>query len=833
VFAAVYLLLLHFFPPELLLATTTATGGDMGAHVYAPWYMRHSLFPRGQLAGWSPGWFAGFPMFYFYFPLIAAFQAILSFAIPYEVAFKLGTVLGTFFLPLALYLLLRLIRLSFPTPEIGAILALAFLFMDSFQIFGGNIAGSMAGEYSYALSLGLTLVFLGLAYRLTTEPGGRPLLATLVLAAAVLSHLVPVLVAVAFVPVLLVLGTRTLGWKLTVTRLGIVFGLAFCLTAFWAIPFLARLSYTTNMHWTQIGGLGNLLPREIWIYVPPALAGLAVALARRDRRAIVVAFLAAVGALVYLLLPPGHVWNGRFIPIWYLGLYCAAAYFLGTVVPSLVAMAWRHRARLVPGVVLALVTVSVLGWILARADNTFVDDWVIANYQGYERDQDWPELAELMTHVAALPPGRVMWEPSLEMERFGTELAPMLIPYWTGHPSMEGLYYESGFTTPFHFLTVAEIAERPSNPIGQLPYRQFELERGIEHMQLMDVTWFVTFSDLARRAALDSPQLELVDEFGVYAIFRVGGGGQVVVPEFEPVVLDGAPWIEANVSWFSDPASLDTPLVADGPSGWARSSTPTNLPRRPLPGGSVSVPAVLLDDEISFRTSAVGVPHWVKTSYFPNWKAEGALGPFLASPSMMMVVPTQAEVRLRFERTWAEWLGLVLTFGALSLVVMPTARRELLSSGWVLGDRAGGGLVAVQRTRAGRISMFGVVSVATTVVDFALFNMLVASETASPVAANVVSYGAGVVASFWLNKRYTFSGGGRARLSQEFGMFALFNLAALALNTAGVAAVSLAFGDQPLLLNSAKLAAGAAIWALKYISFKRWVYPVAPGSAAE
>jgi putative flippase GtrA len=411
------------------------------------------------------------------------------------------------------------------------------------------------------------------------------------------------------------------------------------------------------------------------------------------------------------------------------------------------------------------------------------------------------------------------------METFGTELAPMLMPYWAGHPSLEGLYYESGLTTPFHFLTVAEVSERPSNPIGTLPYRRFNLQRGIDHMELLDVSWYVTFSDLARRAALRSPRLELVDEFGTYAVFAVDTPGQVVIPRYEPVVLEGRPWIDANVTWFADPDALTVPLVADGPPGWARTQDPTDLPTIPIPGGGISVPAEVTDDQISFHTDTVGVPHWIKTSYFPNWKAEGALGPFLASPTMMMVVPTQPDVRLVFERTWVEWLGLVLTFSALSLMILPAARRELLSAGWSIGPGSRGATPAAERSGVIRASMFGVVSVVTTAVDFGLFNLLVSADRAGPVVANVISYTAGLSVSYVLNKRYTFAGGGRERLSRELGTFTLLNLLALGLNTVAVAAAAAIFGNRPVLLNGAKLAAGAATWALKYVAFERWVYP--------
>ena len=56
--------------PRLLLRNTTPAGGDTGAHVWWPAYLRDHLLPW-RLAGWSPDYFAGFPAGQFYFPLPA------------------------------------------------------------------------------------------------------------------------------------------------------------------------------------------------------------------------------------------------------------------------------------------------------------------------------------------------------------------------------------------------------------------------------------------------------------------------------------------------------------------------------------------------------------------------------------------------------------------------------------------------------------------------------------------------------------------------------------------------------------------------------------------
>ena len=45
----------------------------------------------------------------------------------------------------------------------------------------------------------------------------------------------------------------------------------------------------------------------------------------------------------------------------------------------------------------------------------------------------------------------------------------------------------------------------------------------------------------------------------------------------------------------------------------------------------------------------VGVPVLVKVSYYPNWKVTGGDGPYRVAPNLMVVVPTDNQVRLVYE----------------------------------------------------------------------------------------------------------------------------------------------------------------------------------------
>ena len=103
--------------------------------------------------------------------------------------------------------------------------------------------------------------------------------------------------------------------------------------------------------------------------------------------------------------------------------------------------------------------------------------------------------------------------------------------------------------------------------------------------------------------------------------------------------------------------------MTDGPEEWPRVATledRVSAASEITTAGAVS-DVVIDNGHISFSTTAIGVPHFVKVSYFPNWTAQGAAGPYRAAPSLMVVVPTSEHVVLEFSRSWAEYGGIVIT----------------------------------------------------------------------------------------------------------------------------------------------------------------------------
>src|SRR5436190_5736041 len=108
--------------------------------------------------------------------------------------------------------------------------------------------------------------------------------------------------------------------------------------------------------------------------------------------------------------------------------------------------------------------------------------------------------------------GRAMWEYEEELDGMGTPMAPMLLPYWTKGciGSMEGLFFESSATTPYHFLNQSELSKVPSSAQRDLPYRSLDITAGIQHLQLFGVKYYMAISDEAKAEADVNPDLRQI-----------------------------------------------------------------------------------------------------------------------------------------------------------------------------------------------------------------------------------------------------------------------------------------------------------------------------------
>jgi hypothetical protein len=691
-FVAIYFVLARILHLNLILSRTTAAGGDMGSHHYIDTFLRKDLLPHGKLTGWAPGWFAGIPMLTFYFPLPYLAIAVLTPALGNQIAFKLVTALGPLVLPLTCWAAFRLLRLREPAPLLAACASVVFLFMsqvgpaqsDQFTIWGGNIASTMAGEFPFALSFALLPLAMALLYR-SVEEGRGWRLASVVTAGVVLTHILTT-ISLILASSLLLLRLPLRAARRALWRLARIYGIAFCLTAFWGLTFIVRQPYTAHMKWDQLTNYSYLVPNPLRPYLILTVIGLAVAIARGERRILLFAWPATVAAFIYValprLVPGGALWNARLLPLIYLCELLIAAYGAAAIVGRVIDLLQRGVRLPAPVgyvlVVLALVVTPIAAsYPGAGRSNGYVPGWTDYNYSGFEVKPGWSEATALFSTLNRLPEGRVMWEFNRDYERFGTTRTLENIPVFTKQPTMEGLLIESSLNGPFHFINQAETSKTATQAVPGVQYPGFDFPMGLRHLRMFGVRWYVGYTDQAKQAARQAG-LPVVATSGKFTIYEVGDGHLVEVPPYRPVLFDDPDWRANALTWYRNPNWLDTPLAFASkrdPAARAAFADPGRLPVTSLPKRALArpgtIPSTTTDETIDFTTDRIGEPHIVKVSYFPNWHAEGAKGPWLLSPGLMVVVPTQAHVRLVYRDTPVEVTGKTLTSVGLAILVLP------------------------------------------------------------------------------------------------------------------------------------------------------------------
>ena len=148
-------LLIIFLRVELVFSDLLPTGGDMGAHIVPTKFFVTELFNNFKLSGWSQDWFSGYPVYYFYFPLPPIITSFLNFLFPFSISFKTMVLISQVLLVVSIEMLMRKNSKEFSFYGFGV--GLLYLLTESFTIFGGNLASSLAGQYSFTYWLNCTL----------------------------------------------------------------------------------------------------------------------------------------------------------------------------------------------------------------------------------------------------------------------------------------------------------------------------------------------------------------------------------------------------------------------------------------------------------------------------------------------------------------------------------------------------------------------------------------------------------------------------------------------------------------------------------------------------
>ena len=685
------IVLVLFLRIDLVFQNNTPTGGDMGAHIVAIDTFIKDFIPNFQISGWSNDWFAGYPLYYFYFPLPAVITFFLDLIFPFGVAFKLMVVISSILVVYSIEKLFSKDLNKFST--IGATAGLFFVLTESFTIYGGNLASTLAGQFSFAYSL--AFANLSIFYLIKSNNKFRFPISSIFLSFCLLSHLIPFIIYIPIYAFYWLINKENMNQKI----LSITIFLA--LVFRWFVSLFMNLEFTTNMSYTPFTRLEDLIKEDI---LPVIFICLALIIAKfKDlikykSLNLFELYLVISSILLYFFVPEGALWNGRLVPFFNLGIIfimfkaieifvedlnlyqqgiiiLTILFFIGTIYCLYIFYdRWSSNQSYlnlyIPiifliGIFAILnlknveIQINLLLVSIIFSTVSFLPHWLNWNFTGYEGKNDWTQIENLYSKLADLEPGRIMWEPNSDMNKYGTPMTLMTIPYFTEHTSMEGLYFDSSITTPFHFISVSGLAKRPSNPVGGLSYINNQFDQGVEYLNDLGVDYFISYTEEIKTKAINSKKLILLFSSEPFSVFKVNSSKVELIYQDVDIfskasTQDGilsSIFRDTDIDNFFEKAyqsfdELDKKRVVEVSNDISiKSSNKNDLQITDL---------IIMNDKISFFTDSPGELHLIKVSYFPNWTITNGKGPFRTSPSFMSVIPDNEYVEIIFEKTSVE-----------------------------------------------------------------------------------------------------------------------------------------------------------------------------------
>ena len=686
-----FAILLIFLRIDLMFLNTIPTGGDMGAHIVPTKFFVEELFYNLKISGWSNDWFAGYPAYYFYFPLPPSIVAVLNLILPFNISFKIMVLIALVLLVISIE---KLINIKIGTLSyIGFAGGFLYLLTESFTIFGGNLASSLAGQYSFTYSLAFANLSI---YCIRNKLIKHSVIkGSLFLGLSLLSHIIPFLI---YAPIFLIYFLSSKSVKLEKV-IGILIFLFFTLR--FSVSLFLNLEFTTNMTYSPYTNIKDLMKPDIL----PFAIGIffyTIFSTRKNLKQIFLTtemYLIFVSTFLFFYGPEGALWNGRLVPFFNLGLiilffkiieekselltskisgkYLIILFYL--ICSSFFIFNYFQKWHAIYAVtvyfVAFLVMISLIITIripkyglgitliaLVLSSVNFLPHWLNWNFTGYDQKDNWSDITNLYSELNQLEPGRIMWEPNSDLNKYGTPMVLMTIPMFTNHESVEGLYFDSSITTPFHFVTVSGLAESPSNPVGGLSYINGDFNRGVRYMKELGVDYFISYTDSITDKAIMSDELENVFQSSPFTVFRLSSEKVQVVdaelvkfsqPELVERISNSIFKQEKTDSFFSfamKEFKLDNKKrIIEGIS----SEDLQNLNKISDKKNEINNIRIS-NNKITFQTEHPNELHIIKVSYFPNWKIENGSGPYRVSPSFMGVVPHSKEVKITFENSFLE-----------------------------------------------------------------------------------------------------------------------------------------------------------------------------------
>jgi hypothetical protein len=675
--------------PKYLFMNTTTVGGDTPAHNYIASHLRDSLLGEGKIVSWAGGWWCGFPMLQFYFSLPYLCIVLLSLLLPFNIAFKLISVAGILALPIAAWGAGQTMRLPRPIPLLAALFTVPILFDNSHTMWGVNIYSTLAGMISNSMSFPLMLLFLASAWRDVEDQRFRAR-TVLLLVSVLASHFFTSIVGLLTVSIIPFLRPRR-DMPKAMMILGSEIALGLLLMSWWLVPLIMKIEYTADFgaNWNDIVFFKQL-PGCAKALSPFLIPAAALLLLKRTRVVIIFSWMLLIAVVLFFF---GFTISNVFVNVrlWPFIVYS---------VIMLEAIGLGYMLSLLPCSRIAAIPVTALILLFAIDAPNHVPEWTKWNFEGLESKDNYAVFEKLVLPLEGTP-GRLANDLCDENNMLGSSRIFELAPHLTGKPILEGGIVSSAAGAMFSYYIQGETSQTSAGfPTNVMP-TSFNITNATKHLELFNVKHFIARWETTRKAMHEHKDWRFVGREQEWELFELMShdGTPVFVPPYMPIALHTRAgvmdWKTAGLEWIYNIASFSNhfvivPELDSLPKGMQSISAKdylammkakdpgliSELQPKKLPTADISI-VEHSDSAIEFSTSQPGIPHIIKSTWYPNWKSTGGERIYMVTPCFMMITPSSSKVRIVYGRTGSDIAGIILTLAGLTFLLALSARSLL------------------------------------------------------------------------------------------------------------------------------------------------------------
>ena len=614
-FVLVYVgvLVWKFWP--LISINQILPGNDTLGHFWA----FHELFQSlaaGHFWNYSVYWFGGMPLFQFYAPLgfllMSGLYAALGWFASQYLVFRWVVFLAFAVFPLPFYFFVKNYagrRAAYFSLPLGLLL----IFYPPFLNFLGLGAASAinAGLFDQMIAVDILLFYLVALKKLVDADGwdwkwvfwGAVSLALVFLAHTLTSIMAGVLTLIIGLFYVRRWFKQGLFWNFAAT-----ITLGFLLSAFWLLPFVLNLKFTSAeaisvssflasplyvfapFHLNDIWSGGGAIFPYVWFAVWAAFIAGTVRTLREKKSLLVV-------VLAFIFLAFGLDYFDAVFPGLTLHYYRLLSYgliFFLAIAAAGAAWVWEHwngrRTFLVLGSVIGglLIFQSIYTFNLSGALSTLQPSggtvsvanqltgiqyhWDISQYPafGYANQV----LTDLRTPPSTGKPQRILPDmaPVVMMDALGSvHFFNATLPLVNDQSSLFGLYAESAWQLPFIFPTTNLVTGNGMlwGRVRDLAFDDYfqgqSLEDMAKRLQLFGINYLVTGSTFFDANVQKIKEATLVKNDGAFKIYHLSGAKPMVYPAGHApglfVRYGGLDFREFALGWYSVPNLLDYPVA--------------------------------------------------------------------------------------------------------------------------------------------------------------------------------------------------------------------------------------------------------------------------------